>query len=160
MSGTRTVTVVLVVLAALMGLALAWLVGMRDKGSAVVRAQRRLNRDHMNPRVQGEAGTAGSSTALVRHTGRSSGRTYETPVDAVPTPDGFVVSMVYGRDTDWVRNVLAGGPAAVIRDGTTHPVLASDVVPVDDVTDVFTAAQRRLMRVFGISEALRIRTAS
>ena len=141
-------------------LAVGWVRGMRDKRSAVARAQRRFNRDHMNPRQRGTAGTAGATTALVRHTGRRSGRTYETPVDAVPTSDGFVVSMVYGRDTDWVRNLLAGGPAAVVHDGTEHTVAAADVVTVDDVPDAFTAGQRRIMRVFGVREALAIRTAT
>ena len=144
----------------LLVLALLWLRGMRDKSSAVVRAQRRFNRDHMNPRQRGSAGTVGATTALLRHTGRRSGRTYETPVGVVPTPDGFVVSMVYGRDTDWVRNLEAGGPAAVIDDGTEHPVVAADVVSVDEVADAFTPGQRRTMRVFGVREALKVRTAT
>ena len=115
MSVARTPAVVAGVL---LVLALLWVGGMRDKGSTVVRAQRRFNRDHMNPRQRGLAGTAGVTTALVRHTGRRSGRTYETPVDVVPTAGGFVVSMVYGPDTDWVRNIRAGGSAAVVHDGT------------------------------------------
>lgn len=147
------------VVAALGGFALLWLVGMRDKASAVVRVQRRLNRDHMNARVRGTAGTTGSTTALVRHTGRRSGRTYATPVDAIPTSDGFVVAMVYGRGTDWVRNVVAGGPATVRHDGNEHAVLGAEVVDVDQVAGAFTAAQRRVGRLFGIREALVVRTA-
>lgn len=146
------------VVAAVVGLALLWLVGMRDKDSAVVRVQRRVNRDHMNARVRATAGTAGSRTALVRHTGRRSGRTYETPVDAIRTPDGFVVAMVYGPDTDWVRNVVAGGPAAVVRDGVEHTVVAAEVVAIDQVADAFTPAQRRNGRLFGIGQALVVRT--
>lgn len=145
---------------AVLVLALLWLRGMRDKGSAVVRVQRRFNRDHVNPRQRGTAGTPGATTALVRHTGRRSGRTYETPVGVVPTADGFVVGMVYGSGTDWVRNLLAGGPAVVVHDGSEHPVLAADVVPVDVVADAFTAGQRWVMRVFGVREVLAIRTAT
>lgn len=152
---------VIKVLAAVVGvaaaLALLWVRGMRDKDSAVVRAQRRLNRDHLNPR-QRSAGSAGSDTAVVHHTGRRSGRTYETPVDAVPTPDGFVVGMVYGPGTDWVRNLLAGGLASVVHDGIEHPVHAAEVVAVDAVADLFTAGQLRAMKVFGVREAVVIRT--
>ncbi|MGJ7441067.1 nitroreductase family deazaflavin-dependent oxidoreductase [Aquipuribacter sp. MA13-6] len=147
------------VVAAVVGLVLLWLVGMRDKDSTVVRVQRRINRDHMNVRVRGTAGTPGSTTALVRHTGRRSGRTYETPVDAVRTSDGFVVAMVYGPDTDWVRNVVAGGPATVVHDGTEHRVLTAAVADVDEVADAFTPSQRRVGRVFGIRQALVVRTA-
>ncbi|WP_380165166.1 nitroreductase family deazaflavin-dependent oxidoreductase [Jannaschia sp. R86511] len=157
MSVTRTLALAA---GGLLALVLLWLVGMRDKGSAVVRAQRRLNRDHLNPRQRGSAGVAGSTTSLVRHTGRRSGRTYETPVDALRTPDGFVVAMVYGRGTDWVRNVLAGGPAGVRHDGTEHVVTAAEVVDVADVADAFTPAQRRVGRVFGVREALVLRTRS
>ncbi len=144
--------------AAAVAVALLWLVGMRDKGSAVVRLQRRVNRDHMNVRARETAGTAGSTTALVRHTGRRSGRSHETPVDPIRTADGFVVPMVYGPDTDWVRNVVAGGPATVVHDGREHPVAGAEVVDIDEVADRFTPAQRRVGQVFGIRQALVVRT--
>lgn len=156
----RVTRAVAVVAGVLLVLALGWVRGMRDKRSAVVRAQRRFNRDHMNKSQRGTAGTAGATTALVRHTGRRSGRSFETPVDAVPTREGFVVGMVYGPDTDWVRNILAGGPAAVVHDGVEHAVATAEVVSVDDVADAFTTGQRRMMRVFGVRQALTIRTAA
>ena len=47
--------------------------------------------------------------AIVLHTGRKSGATYETPINAFRTPGGYRVSLTYGAGTDWVRNVLAAG---------------------------------------------------
>jgi len=48
---------------------------------------------------------------LLRHTGRTSGTSYLTPLMAFPTPDGFVIALTYGPGTDWQRNVEAGGTA-------------------------------------------------
>ena len=47
--------------------------------------------------------------AIVNHGGRSSGRSYRTPVLAFPTEAGFVFALTYGRDVDWARNLVASG---------------------------------------------------
>ena len=44
------------------------------------------------------AGGPGASASGVHHVGRTSGRSYSTPVGAVPTDDGFVIALpVHGR---------------------------------------------------------------
>jgi deazaflavin-dependent oxidoreductase (nitroreductase family) len=53
--------------------------------------------------------------AIVVHRGRRSGRSYRTPVVAFRTGDGYVVSLPYGPDRDWVRNVLAAGACTLER---------------------------------------------
>jgi deazaflavin-dependent oxidoreductase (nitroreductase family) len=45
--------------------------------------------------------------AVVSHVGRRSGRTYRTPVSLFRRGDGYVIALVYGADSQWVRNVLA-----------------------------------------------------
>lgn len=45
---------------------------------------------------------------VVVHQGRRSGRRYRTPVNVFRLPDGYVVALTYGPDTDWVKNVVAG----------------------------------------------------
>ena len=56
--------------------------------------------------------------AIVTHVGRRSGRTYRTPVNVKgevlgwPSSlncDGFLFALMYGADSDWVRNVIAAG---------------------------------------------------
>ncbi|MHB8756031.1 MAG: nitroreductase family deazaflavin-dependent oxidoreductase [Candidatus Acidiferrales bacterium] len=47
--------------------------------------------------------------AIVTNVGRKSGRLYGTPVNVFRRPDGFLVALTYGRDSGWVRNVLAAG---------------------------------------------------
>jgi deazaflavin-dependent oxidoreductase (nitroreductase family) len=46
---------------------------------------------------------------VVIHRGRTSGRTFRTPLFAFRRGDGFVIALTYGSDADWVRNVLAAG---------------------------------------------------
>ena len=46
------------------------------------------------------------------HRGRKSGKIYKTPVELiadVPERDEIVVAPMWGKDSDWYRNVLAGG---------------------------------------------------
>lgn len=51
------------------------------------------------------------------HVGRRSGRTFQTPMDAFPTDNGYVCVVRYGPDSDWVRNTLAAGGARLRVDG-------------------------------------------
>lgn len=46
---------------------------------------------------------------IVIHAGRRSGRIYRTPVNVFRDGDRYVFALTYGRDTDWVRNVVAAG---------------------------------------------------
>ena len=45
--------------------------------------------------------------SLVRHTGRKSGNTFETPLILARVPDGFVAELTYGTAVSWYRNVVA-----------------------------------------------------
>lgn len=46
---------------------------------------------------------------FVIHTGRKTGQQYRTPVNAFRRAGGYVIGLLYGRESDWVRNVLAAG---------------------------------------------------
>jgi deazaflavin-dependent oxidoreductase (nitroreductase family) len=66
--------------------------------------------------------------AVVRHAGRRSGRAYTTPVVAWPLPDGFIMPLPYGADTDWCRNVLAAGQGTIEWHSRTYTVTWPEVV--------------------------------
>ena len=44
---------------------------------------------------------------MLIHIGRSSGKTYRTPLDAHPLPEGYLFIPMSGLLTDWLKNVLA-----------------------------------------------------
>jgi len=54
---------------------------------------------------------------VVTHVGRTSGKSYQTPLDAYPTKTGYVMVARYGPNSDWVRNVLAAETATLRIDG-------------------------------------------
>src|SRR6266851_5514108 len=46
---------------------------------------------------------------VLTHVGRKSGRVYRTPVNVFRAPEGFLIALTYGRESEWVQNVLAAG---------------------------------------------------
>jgi deazaflavin-dependent oxidoreductase (nitroreductase family) len=47
--------------------------------------------------------------AIVSHVGRRSGRSYRTPVNVFRVGDRYLFALTYGRDSDWVQNVVSAG---------------------------------------------------
>jgi deazaflavin-dependent oxidoreductase (nitroreductase family) len=72
---------------------------------------------HVNKRVFNPAELRRGVRPVLTHVGRSSGRTYRTPLDAHPVDGGYVFVLVYGSRSDWVRNCLAAGRARLTIDG-------------------------------------------
>jgi deazaflavin-dependent oxidoreductase (nitroreductase family) len=103
------------------------------------------------------AGKAGSSTSVVRHVGRKSGREYQTPVVAVEHDDSFLIALPYGERTDWLKNVLAKGSATFVTGGRTYQVDEPEVIPMADATTYFRPKEQRMHRQFGVGTALRVR---
>lgn len=102
------------------------------------------------------AGKPGSSTAVVIHVGRRSGRSYRTPVVAVRRDDSFVIALPYGERTDWAKNVLAQGSASLVIDGHPYDVGRPEVIPMAEAANAFRAKEQRLQRRFGVHSALRV----
>ena len=122
----------------------------------MVNGVRRLGRA-MRPLAIKSAGGVGASASVIHHTGRTSGRSYATPVGAVPTDEGFVIALPYGLRADWLQNVLASGSATIVHDGSTHDVDRPEVVPLSAVEDQFSPTDQRAHRLFGVDQCLRVR---
>jgi deazaflavin-dependent oxidoreductase (nitroreductase family) len=136
--------------------AIAFMLGMRARSRPLLDAVRRFNRAVSNPRQMQSAGTPGAYASVIRHTGRSSGRPYATPVGAVATEDGFVIALVYGWNTDWLQNVLASGSATLVHEGHTYRVDHPEVLPIEAAAAYLSASDRRFHRWFGINQCLRV----
>ena len=65
---------------------------------------------------------------VLTHAGRSSGKTYRTPLDAHPVDGGYIFILMYGSDSDWVQNVLAAGAATLEIDGHEFDLLSPRLV--------------------------------
>ena len=152
----QLVTLVGVALFALATLGVLFLLGMRAKSPLVLRAVIALSRTVFNPRQMRTAGQPGAYAAIIRHRGRISGRDYETPVGAIPTDDGFLIMLPYGR-AQWARNVLANGSATLVHEGATHEVDSPEIIPMAEVASTFPPGDQRSGRIFGVTDVLRLR---
>lgn len=52
--------------------------------------------------------------AVLHHTGRVSGASYATPLNAWRQDDHVVVALTYGEDVDWLRNARARPPSTLV----------------------------------------------
>ena len=121
----------------------------------IQRALRRLTQA-TRPLAMRSAGTEQSSTSVVRHVGRRSGRNYKTPVVAVEHDDSFLIALPYGERTDWMKNVLASGKATVVTHGQAYEVDQAQVIPMTDVTRYFRSKEQKLHRRFAVETCLRV----
>jgi deazaflavin-dependent oxidoreductase (nitroreductase family) len=103
------------------------------------------------------AGTPGAYASVIRHRGRASGRSYETPVGVVAADDGFLIALVYGSRTNWLRNVLASGSATIVHEGQTYEVDQPEVIPMHAVAARFTSSDQQGFRMLGVDQVLRVR---
>ncbi len=157
-SGVRAVGLIVTAAAGIAVVMLSVLVaGMRWKLPPVLDAVRRMNRSLTNPRVMRTAGSLGTQTSVIRHTGRTSGKAYETPVDTITTGDGFLIALPYGTRADWVRNVIAAGSARIVSQGRSVDVDAPIIAATSDVAGQIPARTLRTLRLFGVTECLSLR---
>jgi deazaflavin-dependent oxidoreductase (nitroreductase family) len=124
----------------------------------IPRAIGRVNKVGLNRVTRQIAGRA-PYFAIVEHAGRRSGRVYRTPVNAFRTPDGFVIALTYGREVDWLRNVLAAGTATLEYRGSRIPVDNPRVTNIAEAGSWIPALVRLALGVIGVDEAVIVRRA-
>ena len=78
--------------------------------------------------------------AVICHRGRRSGRAYRTPVLAVKRHGTLAVAVMYGEQSDWVRNVIAQG-GQVVRGGRTYEMIEPRLLGRSDGDAVPAAAR-------------------
>ena len=74
---------------------------------------------HINKRIFNPREIRKGERPVILHTGRTSGRTFETPLDAHPVDGGYVFILVYGPKSDWVQNIMSAGKAELRANGST-----------------------------------------
>jgi deazaflavin-dependent oxidoreductase (nitroreductase family) len=91
--------------------------------------------------------------AVLHHRGRRTGRSYDTPVQAYRTPDGWVVGLAYHHNSAWVLNLLAAGGGEMTRAGRRYRITQPRRVGREayELIPVWAALQ---MHAVGIDEFL------
>ena len=72
---------------------------------------------HVNKRIFNPRELKKGTRPTLTHVGRSSGKEYVTPLDALPVDGGYMFILVYGSKSDWVQNIRASGTATLSKDG-------------------------------------------
>jgi len=75
--------------------------------------------------------------AIVHHRWRRSGRGYRTPVMIFPTETGFVIALTYGRNVDWVKNLMASDSGSLKRKREEIPIHGIRFAKIPDVKEFF-----------------------
>lgn len=116
----------------------------------------------LNPVIRRMAGRPHfRMAALIRHTGRKSGRQYQTPVGARLAGEVFVIPLTFGSGSDWSRNVRAAGGCSIRLNGTDYEATAPEVAGRADARPIVRAAfsplERAMFRMLGIQHFLLLR---
>jgi deazaflavin-dependent oxidoreductase (nitroreductase family) len=93
---------------------------------------------------------------LIVHRGRRSGRVHETPVSIFRSTTGYVVALTYGRQSDWVKNVLAAGEAE-LRTGGKRFRVRSPRLYRDEARRGVPMLVRQILRLLDVADFLALR---
>jgi len=109
---------------------------------------------HINKRVFNPRAVRNEKWQVIQHVGRSSGRSYRTPLEAFQVDDGFVFTLVYGSRSDWVQNVMAAGEANLEVDGNTVELIEPHIVNAEAAFARLPPDTKRPPRLLKIDEFL------
>ena len=96
--------------------------------------------------------------AIVRHTGRTSGKAYATPVVARPTPDGFIIPLPFGDATQWAKNLFAAGGGSIRFAGREHQVAEPRILDLEEAAPHLAPPIRFVARRLGLRHWVLVRT--
>ena len=93
---------------------------------------------------------------VLTHVGRSSGKTYRTPLDAHPVDGGYIIIVMYGPDSDWVKNVLAAGTATLEIDGVEFELVSPRLVSKENAWQLLSTTSKAPPDYLRVTEYLQM----
>jgi hypothetical protein len=116
---------------------------------------RTSNKYLLNPLMLRLAGRRYWYASVIRHTGRSSGKRYSTPIVADRVGEHLIIPLPYGTQVDWVRNVMTTGEADIIRKGQTYHVVSPELIDSTQALPELPRDRRRTFERVSIGHFLR-----
>ena len=96
---------------------------------------------------------------VVVHTGRKSGRQYRTPVMIFRRGDRTIIALTYGRESQWVQNVLVEGGCVLETQG--HMLRLSEPrLFHDELGGTMPALVRAILGILNVSDFLEMKIAT
>ena len=98
--------------------------------------------------------------AILRHTGRTSGTAYATPLVALHTPDGFIIPLPFGDATQWAKNLFAAGGGSIRSGGKEHRIVEPRIVDRDVAAAYLPLPLRFVAGRLGLRQYVMVRRVS
>lgn len=93
---------------------------------------------------------------IVRHRGRRSGRTYETPIVVGRLGHDFVAELTYGDQVQWYRNVVAAGGCELARGDRTVRIVGVEPLSTVEGLAAFGGLRSVVLRLLKRHEFRRL----
>ena len=106
-------------------------------------------------RIQGLYAWLVPPWAVILHRGRRSGHEYRTPLFAFKRDRTLVIALLYGQQSDWLRNLRHGG-GHVIRRGRTFSLPPPEIVATSEAHQLLARLSRPARAYCRLAEALAI----
>lgn len=111
----------------------------------------------INKRVFNPMALRNGKYQVIHHVGRSSGRSHRTPLDAHRVDDGFIFVLVYGSESDWVKNILTSGTITLEIDGAMIDLGEPALINAAQAFERRPPGTKRPPRLLKIDEFLHMR---
>ena len=99
--------------------------------------------------------------SILRHTGRTSGKAYATPIVALSTPDGFIIPLPFGDSTQWTKNLAASGGGSIRYAGRDYEIADPRTLDTAEAASYLPRWVRFMSdRVVGIHQFVLVRRVS
>jgi len=95
---------------------------------------------------------------ILEYRGRTSGRTYRTPINPFRQGDFYVFALTYGSDVHWVKNVIAAGGCTLRTRGESVHLVQPEIF-IDPSRRLMPRVVRVVLRFGRVTEFLRMRIA-
>lgn len=118
---------------------------------------RRVATRYLNPFTRLFAGRL-PGFGILTHEGRTTGRSYRTPINVFERDGDYVFFLTYGSDVQWVKNVLAAGRCS-LRTRGRDVTLVDPELSTDAELRIAPPFVRSIGRFVGMTQFVRMRAA-
>jgi deazaflavin-dependent oxidoreductase (nitroreductase family) len=98
--------------------------------------------------------------AILSHRGRSSGRTYRTPINVFRRGDDYYFFLTYGSDVQWVKNVLATGSCSIEARGRLVELVDPELITDPELRPAPPHVRLIERRLAGVTQYLKMRASN
>ena len=95
---------------------------------------------------------------ILTHEGRTTGRSYRTPINVFERDGDYVFFLTYGSDVQWLKNVLAAGRCS-LRTRGRDVTLVDPELSTDAELRIAPPFVRSIGRFVGMTQFVRMRAA-